>query len=78
MNTLKTKHIIATGTGNIGIAARIAELLTISVGSILLSFVSMLMKIFLFDERASMHMQTFENSLSPKNGLVLKLALKLS
>ena len=60
MNTLKTKHIIATGTGNIGIAARIAELLTISVGSILLSFVSMLMKISLFDERAFMHMQTFK------------------
>ena len=30
---MNTKHIIATGTGNIGIAALIAELFTIKVGS---------------------------------------------
>ena len=75
MNTLKTKHIIAMGTGNIGIAARIAELLTISVGSILFSFVSMLMKISQFDEGANMHIQMLDNSLSRKNRLVLELAL---
>ena len=36
IKTLNTKHIIATGNGKIGIAARIVELLTISAGSILL------------------------------------------
>ena len=36
IKTLNTKHIIATGSGKIGIAARIVELLTISAGSILL------------------------------------------
>ena len=36
MKTLNTKHIIATGRGKIGIAARIVELLTIRAGSILL------------------------------------------
>ena len=36
IKTLNTKHIIATGSGKIGIAALIVELLTISAGSILL------------------------------------------
>ena len=42
MKTLNTKHIIATGTGKMGIAARIDELVTTNVGSILLLLLSML------------------------------------
>ena len=40
MNTLKTKHTIALGTGKMGMAARIVEFLTSNAGSIFLALVS--------------------------------------
>ena len=71
---MKTKHIIATGTGNIGIAARIAELLTIRVGSILLSFESMLMRLSLMMKDLLYTFKRSKTHYQEKNRLVLELA----